>query len=186
MATKIITSFFTISGNPTSGLTPTIKIWRLDVGSPMTNTLVVNGEPLSEIGDGWYRFDFTAYNYLENYAIVVDGGISVPLGERYVWAANESFQEDIVNTTWNEPISEHLSAGTTGYALNQAQIDSASAVSLVETLLKYEKNRTRIDKTAKTLTIYDDDGTTPLKVFDLKDGGGTPSITEVCERVPQP
>lgn len=35
-----------------------------------------------------------------------------------------------------------------------------------------------------TLTIYDDDCTTPLQTFYLKDSNGNLSITEVCERVP--
>lgn len=36
------------------------------------------------------------------------------------------------------------------------------------------------------LIIYDDDGTTPLQTFDLKDDTGTPSSTKIYERVPLP
>lgn len=34
------------------------------------------------------------------------------------------------------------------------------------------------------LIIYEDDGTTPFKTFDLKDSSGIPSITQIFERAP--
>ncbi len=59
-----------------------------------------------------------------------------------------------------------------------------TATTLIQTLMKYESNRTKIDQTAKTLTVFDDDGITPLKVFNLRDFAGNSSITEVAEKVP--
>jgi hypothetical protein len=50
--------------------------------------------------------------------------------------------------------------------------------------LKILKGRHKVDKTAKTFTIYDENGTTPLYVFDLKDSLGTPTGESVYERVP--
>lgn len=55
----------------------------------------------------------------------------------------------------------------------------------VEIIRKFETNRTLIDETAFTLTVFDDDGVTPLDVFDLKDSAGVASYTEIFERVPQ-
>ncbi len=52
-------------------------------------------------------------------------------------------------------------------------------------MLKYSKNRTYIDPIAYTLTIYEDDDTTVLRVFDLKDENGVASITSIFERLPQ-
>ncbi len=46
-------------------------------------------------------------------------------------------------------------------------------------------NRHRIDESANTGTLYDDDGTTPLIVFDLKDADEAPTSTTVYERDPQ-
>jgi stress response protein SCP2 len=61
---------------------------------------------------------------------------------------------------------------------------SQSAITLlIELLLKYERNRTRIDVAQATLTIYDNDNVTPLTVFSLKDHMGNPSVAEVCERL---
>lgn len=59
------------------------------------------------------------------------------------------------------------------------------AIDIVNEILKYSANRTKIDKIAKTLTVFDDNGTTPIKVFDLKDFNGVASITEIAERAPQ-
>ena len=50
---------------------------------------------------------------------------------------------------------------------------------------KVSINRTLIDEVTNTVIIFDDDGTTPLYEFDLKDRNGTPSTTEVFERVPK-
>jgi hypothetical protein len=78
--------------------------------------------------------------------------------------------------------------GATNFYWTGSQVlndNEAGVITLLQTLLKYEKNRTRIDKTAKTLTVYDDDGTTPIKVFSLRDENGVPSITEIIERLPQ-
>lgn len=192
MINKIVTSFFTKNGIPQTGLTPTINIWLLDPNNPNNNTLVVNNDSLTEIASGWYRYTFTAYDIFSNYVFLVDGGTSLSGGERYAPGSNDSFQEDIAVSTWEEPAILHTTTGSMGLLENQIKADTgsisismASAISLVTTLLKYEKNRTRINTMAKTLTVYDDDGLTPLKVFDLKDSSGNSSVIEVAERMPQ-
>lgn len=98
----------------------------------------------------------------------------------------------IADAVWDEAYAAHNIAGTYGLLAqqiatdaNQAHLVALQAVSLMEILLKYEKNRTKIDKTAFTLTVYDDDGVTPIRVFNLKNSLGAPSVTEVTERVPQ-
>jgi hypothetical protein len=98
----------------------------------------------------------------------------------------------VADKVWDETRTDHLTVGSTGEALSniladttQLRLDVIDIETLVTTLLKYESNRTEIDKTAKTLTVYDDNGTTPLQVFDLFDSTGTPSVDEVTERVPQ-
>ena len=52
------------------------------------------------------------------------------------------------------------------------------------TIRKIETNRWRIDTTAFTLTFFNDDGTTPLFVFDLLDAAAAPSTDDVFERDP--
>lgn len=92
----------------------------------------------------------------------------------------------VADAVWDAALGSHIASGSFGEAVGaNIKIDSATAVSLATTLLKYQRNRTRIDTTAKTLTIYDDDDLTPITIFDLKDTGGSPSITEISERLPQ-
>ena len=189
MQPKLITSFFTTNGVPAAGLTPTIRIWEVAVGS---QNLIVTDDPMVEVGDGFYKYDFSAYDNQKDYVFRSDGGASLSDAERYQTAANDNFADDVADFVWDEPKIEHIGVGTTGEALNaidanvdQLRLDVTSALQLIQLLVKYETNRTRIDKTAKTLTVYDDDGVTELHTFNLFDGAGTPSVAEVCERVPQ-
>lgn len=71
--------------------------------------------------------------------------------------------------------------GTAGHAFNNINV----CLDIVQTLLKYQANRTRVDQTTKTLTVYDDDDVTPIRVFDLHNFAGAASVTEVAERMPQ-
>lgn len=188
MITKIITAFFTTSGVPRTGLTPTVDIIQLDLAS---NTLVVDNGALTEIGNGWYRYNFTTYDSTKTYVFTIDGGNTVPINERYHVGGNDSFSEDISSGVWEEPTIDHTGLGTTGFMLTQIQADTSAVsisqvtlMNLINTLLKYERNRTRIDVQSGTLTIYDDDCITPLTTFELLDRNGLPTITEICERVP--
>lgn len=97
----------------------------------------------------------------------------------------------IASAVWGKPSMDQLSPGSTGEMLSQIKADTgnvsisnAALTTLVNTLLKYERNRTKIDTVNKQMIVYDDDCTTVLHVFDLKDSAGNPSITEVCERRP--
>ena len=67
---------------------------------------------------------------------------------------------------------------------NQLILDATQIKDLINLLLKYETNRTRIDPVNKTLTVYDDDCTTVLRVFQLLDENGNLSTNSVCERRP--
>ncbi len=206
----LITSFFTRSGIPATDIPtvtpgfPTIRIW--EVSAP-DQTLVIGapegtGDPGGGVGtdgimtimfdktvgvpgsggappagsiDGFYKFDFTTVmGFLPtlNYVARVDGGASVPAGERYQtvkFGPNENIDVK-VDAFWEEPHADHTSITTMGGLLN--------------TLRKYETNRTVVDPVLNTLTVYDDDCTTVLRVFDLLDSSGFPSSDIVCERKP--
>ena len=189
MQPKIITSFFTSSGVPATGLSPTIRIWTVDVG---TQVRIITDAPMLEVGDGFYKYDFSTYNNLLDYVVRSDGGVTLKPQDRYQIGANENFADDIADFVWDESKIEHINPGSMGESVNaidanvdQLRLDVTSMLNLVQLLVKYEQNHTRIDKIDKTLTVYDDDGITPIQVFDLYDSTGTPSVEEVCERVPQ-
>lgn len=51
--------------------------------------------------------------------------------------------------------------------------------------LKILKNKAVSDTTANTLTIYDDDESTPIYEFDLQDENGAPSAIRPFRRIPK-
>jgi hypothetical protein len=191
MANKIITVHYTSSGLPLLGLSPTIDIYELDATNPGTNTQVVVAGSTVEIGSGWYRYDFSTYSPSKNYVFNFDGGPSISGCDRFKYGGNESYVEDIAPAVWNEQAIEHTIDGTTGMVLNQIKADTTSIIltevqllTLINTQLKYERNRTKIDVANAQMIIYDDDCTTVLTTFDLRDFNGMPSVESVCERIP--
>ena len=57
----------------------------------------------------------------------------------------------------------------------------------LEESLKYVKNRHKVSISDGTETIYDDNGATPLRIFDLLDSDGNPitKTTDIVEAVPR-
>lgn len=64
-------------------------------------------------------------------------------------------------------------------------IDLGNVSLVIDDLIKYQRNKSIIDPLNSTLTIYEDDGTTPLTVFDLQDSNGVASVTSIFRRIPQ-
>lgn len=84
MASKTIIVPFTRSGVPETGLVPIITIREVPAG-----TIVVNGATMSEVGTGFYSYNFTEFDENKNYAIICDAGPTLFGGERYAFAGNE-------------------------------------------------------------------------------------------------
>ena len=121
----------------------------------------------------------------------VGGGPSAAEVAQTVWAAQASgnhasgsFGELVAQTNTSVDLIASDVATVIDAGVSSILVSQAAAQSLIETLLKYQRNRTRIDKNAKQMIIYDDDTLTPIKIFDLKDSNGDPSITEIIERMP--
>jgi hypothetical protein len=191
----IINSYFANSGVPALGLSPHIDVWSVVTG---VGTQVIFTDPMIEVGGGFYTYQFLTYDPTIDYVFRSDGGITLSAGDRYSVGATETATVetksviDIVNGVWDQTIDAPRPAGSFGEAISQIKADTTNVVitqtsinALVGTLLKYERNRTKIDPAAKTLTVYDDNGITPLRVFDLKDHLGNASVIEVAERMPQ-
>ena len=85
-----ILAFFTNNGVPATGLSPTIRIRNVD-----TTVLVVTDAAMSETGDGHYSYDFTGYDPTEDYAIRCDGGVTLRNTDRYKYAGNDNYYDDI-------------------------------------------------------------------------------------------
>jgi hypothetical protein len=175
---KIISSFFTNAGSPAVGLSPTIRIWEV---TTIGDTLVVNSDAMTEVGDGFYKYEFVTYDPTTQYLIRTDGGATLPTTERY----QEGSNQNSANEVWNQQTTDFNDLGTFGEQSNDIDSNATAALAVLDVLLKYESNRTRVDPIANTLTIFDDDGTTILQVFDLKDENSDPSSTCIYERDPQ-
>ncbi len=104
-----IVAFFTSSGVPATGLSPTIRIRNVSTGA-----LVVTDASMTETGDGFYNYNFTAYDSTVDYAIRCDGTASLPDAERYTYAGNESYFDDIQDATWSAQLSGYTGKGTAG------------------------------------------------------------------------
>lgn len=104
----IIEASFTNSGTPQTGLSPTIRIRELPT------TLVVTDEAMSEVGEGTYYYDYVGYDVTKDYAIRCDGGVGLSDSDRYKFAGNESYYEDVANAVWSENVSGYIVDGTFG------------------------------------------------------------------------
>jgi len=99
-----ILSFFTENGLPKTGLNAIVKVLTIPGG-----VVVVNNEAMSELGDGFYYYNFAGYDYTKDYAIKSDGSGVLADAERYQVAGNESFVDDINSViTENESIKRLL------------------------------------------------------------------------------
>jgi len=121
-----ILAFFTSSGTPVTGLSPTIRIRNLS-----DNSLVITDAVMSEVGDGNYQYNFTSYDKDIDYAIRCDGGITLNASDRYTYAGNENYIDDISDT-----ITETTSANFD--TINNNVL--AASASIVEDLVEINSN----------------------------------------------
>ena len=160
---------FTNSGTPVLGLTPTIRIRELPT------TLVVTDEAMTESGDGTYFYDYGAYDVTKDYTMRCDGGASLSDTDRYKYAGNESYYEDMASAVWSENTSGYSAGDTFGYEFTQNQVD-------IKRLLGLMHENIYIDN-----PIYDGDGnltsarirlySVPGSVGSINDVIGTYEIT---------
>jgi len=207
MAQSEINSLFTNGGLPATNIGtitpgfPTVRVWEVDgntqtliiganagVGQPTDGimTEITTGSPANS--DGFYTFlfsDIIGYNQNKKYLIRTDGGPSLTTVDRYQTGEIEpSVLDEIL-------VPDHQIPGSAGETLSDIKSDTGNLLIniadvdvLVKLLIKYETGRTKIDEVANTLTIYDTDCVTPLRVFQLLDQNGVPSTDSVCERKP--
>lgn len=111
---EYVLASFTNAGVPQTGLTPTIRIWDV---TDTTSQLVVNNAAMTEIGDGGYKYAFTAYDGQRDYYIRCDGGAGLPDSERYTYGGNDSFRKDIADQVWRELLADNKISGSFGEAI---------------------------------------------------------------------
>jgi len=73
----ILTAYFAEGGTPKTGLSPTINIYDLT-----DNSLVVSAVVMTEVAEGFYKYDFTTYSSSKQYCFICDSVI-LDANERY-------------------------------------------------------------------------------------------------------
>lgn len=100
IATVQIVSNFTDGGLPLTGLSPTIKIREVGTG-----LVVITADPMTDIGDGFYKYSFTTFDTDKSYVYVVDGGNALADEIRYSYGGNDNFIKETA-----EAVAEQLSS----------------------------------------------------------------------------
>ena len=164
----ITANFRLNNGAPATGFTPTLIVRTI---SPDTIVIGSPGQVMAEVGDGFYKFDFAAYDPRVDYVFLADGGVTLST-TRFVDSSSEiPDPEDNADGIWRAESTDYGSPVT-------------SMAGVLREILKFDTNRTRIDDVANTLTVFEDNGTTILRIFDLSDRNGVPSVAEIFERDP--
>lgn len=183
---KIISVFITYNGTPQINLSP---LPTISVYNAIDNSVITINQDMIEIGGGFYKHTVVGYDPTIDYLYLADGGASFPDSERYYYGTMTGLDEadttNLAENVWNLPANGSFPANSFGELIQSLDTATSLSIDLLNILLKYQANRTRIDAPSKTLTVYDNDGTTPLKVFSLLDENGVLTIDSVFERVPQ-
>ena len=81
----LILAAITQSGTPQTGLDPVPTLRIRDLSD---NSLAVTDAAMTEVGDGWYKYDFTTYSAEKDYAIRVDAGAAFADIDRYYYSTD--------------------------------------------------------------------------------------------------
>jgi hypothetical protein len=189
-----ISAFFSVSGVPAVGLTPTIIIYNLTDA-----TTVVNGAIMASVGNGIYKYNFSGYSAFREYSFICDGGIALNAVERYVvGGTDEPNSAKIADGLLDFGIAGHTSGGTPGLAFNtvltnlDAKISAIPAAPSAPVIADAVWDELEVGHTVpgtfggslslirqvqtgkweivgNTMTIYADNGTDVLLQFDITD-----------------
>lgn len=99
--------------------------------------------------------------------------------------ARDNNNINLATEVW-EYVPSSVVADSFGDSVNQIEVTVGNMVDVINNLIKYQRNKSVIDPVNHTLTIYEDDGTTPLTVFNLQDEAGIASILNIFRRIPIP
>lgn len=76
------TAFITSNGSPQIGLSPVIDIWD-------TTSQIVTAAALTEVGGGFYYYEYASYDPAVDYFARVDAGVSLLDSDRYIALTND-------------------------------------------------------------------------------------------------
>ena len=136
-----VTVNFTTADSPATGLTPTIRVRSVETGD------VVSSGTMTEVGDGFYTYEFTGYDITQDYYIFADA-VTLVGPERYVTGVTGEYGPNINNIY---VLSDNIDYRTT----------------LIRKILI---NRLELaDGATENWVLYDDDDVTPLIRWNVTD-----------------
>ena len=84
----IVTAYFSESGSPKTGLSPTVDI--IDISD---NSVDVNDGAMTEVGQGFYKYTFSGYDSSKDYLVIADS-VTLTGDERYAIGSIELSQTE--------------------------------------------------------------------------------------------
>jgi len=136
-----VTIYFQDYDTPATGLTPDIRIRSVETGD------VVTSGTMSEIGEGWYKYDFSSYDISKDYYIFADA-VSLVGPDRYQVGVTGEYGTNIDTINL---LSDNIDYRTT----------------LVRKILT---NRLELeDGETENWVLYDDDDVTPIIKWNVTD-----------------
>lgn len=153
-----------ILGNFDSGDTVTIDVYRLS-----DDAQVVSGASCSEVGTtGIFKYSFTqTISSKEEYVWIMSNGSFDQRGKIVLGGYMDTIQADLDNPDQYKADVSALALESTAQAI-KAKTDTIDWND-VEEILKLTGNK--VTKSGNIITIYEDDGTTPWRRYDLSNGG---------------
>lgn len=105
MSKYITASFIDNDGIPSAELSPTVTIKKID-----DDSIVINAAAMLNMGDGDYKYLFTAHDPAVSYTYTCDAGPSI--SNRY--SKGDSSAEIALDAVWDADITDHVVNGTFG------------------------------------------------------------------------
>ncbi len=134
-----VTTYFHQFGEPATGLSPIIRIRDVETGD-----LIADGT-MSELGDGFYTYDFSGHDITKDYLMFCDA-VTLQPQFRYKYLSSGEYG-DIINTVGT--LSDNVEIRTL----------------LIKKILA---NRLELaDGDSENWVLYDDDSVTPLLTWDV-------------------
>ena len=124
---------FTNNGVRQTGLSPTIDIYDL-----ANNSKVINAASMTEVGAGFYKYDFLGQDSDKDYVAIVDGTASISNdAERYIPLASGIGEAEAVTVT---PAPQISGAGGGGLLLDTTRFP-----------LEFERYKKQLNKEEREL-----------------------------------
>jgi len=140
-----VVAYFERQGEPAINLNPVIRIRYVETGS------IVAEDVMDEVGSGFYKFNFHTYDMTKDYTMLADGGISLIQRDRFLEGATGEYGD----------ISSNI------YLMSD---NIGCRILLMKKLFENKLELENGDQ--DNWILYDDDGVTPLLVYDASDVNG--------------